>query len=89
MENRQCENASKRIILNHRGTEDTEKNREGILQHDKDCVMRVGEHINRIPRISHDSRNERCRQLPVFAYGEYRKLVLSMPALDAGFEFTF
>ena len=34
------------LFLNHRGTEDTEKNRKGILQHDKDCVMRVGEHIS-------------------------------------------
>ena len=55
------------LLFHHRGTEDSEKSREGIFYHDKHCVLRLGEHINGIPRIRHDSRNERCRQLPIFA----------------------
>ena len=70
-------------FFNHRGTEDSEKSREGILQHDKHLVMRVGEHIN---MIRQDGRNERCKQPAVFAKGEFSKLMLSKLALHAFFE---
>ena len=50
------------LLFHHRDTEDSEKNREGVLYYDKHGVRKVGEDIKRIVRIRQDGCLQRSLQ---------------------------